>query len=261
MISFEKKYFFIAGLPRSGSTLLSSILSQNPSTYAAISSQVLPLFRSAYDVLAENNEYDTINPETVKERVLKGIFDNYYSFTSKNIIFDTNRLWPNTYYAVKKLFPYTKIILLVRDIPWIMDSFEKARNSNPLLLSSIFPKEHDYNVYSRADSLMRENGIIYNAYFAAKTIWHSEFADDIILIQYDDLVKYPEMTIKNLYSRIGIQQYHHDFSNVASSFEKYDKNLGMPGLHTTKQVVSYTPRKSVLPPEIWQKYSKMEFWK
>jgi len=30
MMSFEKQYHFIAGLPRSDSTLLSTILSQNP---------------------------------------------------------------------------------------------------------------------------------------------------------------------------------------------------------------------------------------
>ena len=35
-----KQYYFISGLPRSGSTLLSAILKQNPEFYADISSPV-----------------------------------------------------------------------------------------------------------------------------------------------------------------------------------------------------------------------------
>jgi hypothetical protein len=37
----EKKFFFMAGLPRSGGTLLSSILSQNPDVYVSPQSTLL----------------------------------------------------------------------------------------------------------------------------------------------------------------------------------------------------------------------------
>lgn len=261
MFSFEKRYFFIAGLPRSGSTLLSTILSQNPEIYSSITSPVLPLFRSAYDVLGIKREYETLVPDNTKERVLCGIFDNYYSFTSKSVIFDTNRVWPNTFYAVKKLFPYTKIILMVRDIPWVIDSFERLRNSNPLSLSEVFTKEDDYSVYTRASSLMKDNGIVHNAYFATRSLWYSEFADDIILITYDELAKDPAATIRKIYRSINVQEYSHDFTNTGSSYDQYDKHLGLVGLHNTRSEVKYIHRKSILPPEIWNQYSGMEFWK
>ena len=261
MFSFEKKYFFIAGLPRSGSTLLASILSQNPDVYTSITSPVLPLFRSVYDILAQNDEYASLAPQQAKEQTMRGVFDNYFSFTQKRVVFDTNRLWPNTYYAVKKLFPYTKLVMTVRDIPWIIDSFERARNANPLQLSTIFPKEHDYNVYTRADSLMMDTGIIYNAYFAAKTMWYSEFNKDIVLVDYESLAKNPRETVQRIYSSLGIPQFEHAYDRVESSYSTYDGYLGMPGLHSTRPSVSYQPRRTVLPPEIWQKYSGMEFWK
>lgn len=38
---FKKTYYFMAGLPRSGSTLLSSLLNQNPKFYSGPSSPVL----------------------------------------------------------------------------------------------------------------------------------------------------------------------------------------------------------------------------
>jgi sulfotransferase len=67
--------------------------------------------------------------------------------------------------------------------------------------------------------------------------------------------------MQQIYSFTNIRHYEHDFSNVGNSFNEYDVKLGFPNLHTTKPKVEYTPRRSVLPPEIWDKYTGMEFWK
>jgi len=42
--ALPRQPYFIAGLPRSGSTLLSAILRQNPRFHAAMSSPIAPLF-------------------------------------------------------------------------------------------------------------------------------------------------------------------------------------------------------------------------
>jgi sulfotransferase len=46
-----KSYYFISGLPRSGSTLLSGILKQNPEFYADIGSSLEALTGSAIDIV------------------------------------------------------------------------------------------------------------------------------------------------------------------------------------------------------------------
>ena len=46
-----KSYYFISGLPRSGSTLLSGILKQNPDFYADIASPVQGLTGNSIDVI------------------------------------------------------------------------------------------------------------------------------------------------------------------------------------------------------------------
>jgi sulfotransferase len=52
-----KSYYFISGLPRSGSTLLSGILKQNPDFYADIASPVEKLTETSIDMItsAESN--------------------------------------------------------------------------------------------------------------------------------------------------------------------------------------------------------------
>jgi len=58
-----KSYYFISGLPRSGSTLLSGILKQNPDFYADISSPVQGIVTNTINFMTgcENNK---VSPKT-----------------------------------------------------------------------------------------------------------------------------------------------------------------------------------------------------
>jgi hypothetical protein len=66
------KFHFISGLPRSGSTLLSAILRQNPRFHAGISSSLCPLFTSTMNVMA--GEGHALIGKERRENVLRGLF-------------------------------------------------------------------------------------------------------------------------------------------------------------------------------------------
>ena len=53
------RYHFITGLPRSGSTLLSALLLQNPRFHAGMTSPVGGLFRGMLNQLGAGSERDT----------------------------------------------------------------------------------------------------------------------------------------------------------------------------------------------------------
>ena len=84
-----KNFYFISGLPRSGSTLLCNILAQNENLFVSKATSgchdVLFGVRNQWDKLiehqAEGVDYDQL------KRVLSGILHNYHS-TDKNIIID-----------------------------------------------------------------------------------------------------------------------------------------------------------------------------
>ena len=65
-----KQYYFISGLPRSGSTLLSAILKQNLEFYADISSPVESLVQSSIDLITDSENNFTIEDEQKKKFVL-----------------------------------------------------------------------------------------------------------------------------------------------------------------------------------------------
>ena len=55
--------------------------------------------------------------------------------------------------------------------------------------------------------------------------------------------------------------YDHDFDNVEASYDEFDEEVKLPGLHTTRKKVQYIQRETVIPPDIWQRVQGMEVWK
>lgn len=69
----EHRYHFISGLPRSGSTLLSAILSQNPRFHADMSSPVGGLFGTLLAEMSAKNEGEVFIDDGQRRRILKGL--------------------------------------------------------------------------------------------------------------------------------------------------------------------------------------------
>ena len=89
-----KTLYFIAGLPRSGSTLLSSLLNQNPRFYSGPSSPVLGTMYHIHDYFLSGNQlYDGYPKPTQVNNIIGSIIDNWYSDVEQEVIFDKNRAW------------------------------------------------------------------------------------------------------------------------------------------------------------------------
>jgi sulfotransferase len=256
-----KQFHFISGLPRSGSTMLSSILKQNPKFHAGISSNLIALTRTCYEQMNQNTEFKPLHSEQTQKRILQGIFNNYYEDHPQSIIFDTNRLWTNMMYLTTELFPNSKFIICVRDIISIINSFERMRNQNPLKISTVFPTNVDLNVYTRAKSLMEESGVIGSPFQALKTAYCSGFRDRLFIIEYDQICKNPQGIICALYNFIQESHFEHNFDNIEDAYDEYDAALNMPKLHHVRKTVKKEPRLITLPPDLQEAYRNLEFWR
>ena len=155
-----KSYYFISGLPRSGSTLLSGILKQNPDFYADIASPIQGLTGNSIDVITsgENNLNIT---EDQRKNLLYGVFDGYYKHIEKPVIFDSCRGWTKKTSFLKALFPYTKILCPVRDIVSILNSFEVLFNRNYFYTKQINEKIFSENIFIRIEELFQREIINY----------------------------------------------------------------------------------------------------
>ena len=99
----RKTYFFLSGLPRSGTTLLGAILEQNPDIYVGPTSPVLDFLISFDNVFNPNrNLFQAFPKEDFRVRTLSRIPDDWYSDVDSSIIIDKNRGWP-------RCIPYVKL--------------------------------------------------------------------------------------------------------------------------------------------------------
>lgn len=257
-----KTFYFISGLPRSGSTLLSSILRQNPDFYADIASPVQGIVNNTIDFMTgcENNLNLT---EDRRKNILFSIFEGYYKHLETPVIFDSSRGWTKSTTLLQELFPYTKLLCCVRDIPWIINSFELINKKNPFQSYTLVKQECNDNVFSRIDGMMDKNeGVIAKPWIYLQE-GYAMNPEMIYFVEYDNLCKNPEKEMRIIYEFLEKPYYSHDFENVEYSNENFDKSCNLKNLHTVRKRVEYKTQRKVLPPEVWEKYQSMnmEFWK
>ena len=88
-----KKYHFLSGLPRSGSTLLASIMNQHPSIHTSATSALLDLLVAQASAVSMNRTLYEIS-ETQEIAIYNSMMDAYYNHIEKNNVFDKHRAWP-----------------------------------------------------------------------------------------------------------------------------------------------------------------------
>jgi len=256
---------FISGLPRSGSTLLSALLRQNPRFSASMTSPVAALV-GAWLPKMSGGEFEGFFDDAKRARMLRSVLETYHAqepglSSGDSVVFDTNRSWTGRTALLGQLYPASRIICCVREIGWIIDSIERMLAKNSLQLSRMFDFQPGSSVYGRVESLMNsEHGLIGLSWSTLREAWFSEEAKRLIVVPYDHLVKEPKRTLHRLYAELGETYFEHDLQNVVYEEPDYDANIGMPGLHTVRQKVEYQQRMPCIPPDIFTKYGNTHFW-
>ncbi len=256
------RFHFIAGLPRSGSTLLSAILRQNPRFHAAMSTPVGGLCNLLLNQMGGNQEFAVFLNEEKKKDILHSIFESYYKDQSeKEVIFDTNRIWTSKLAPLKQLYPDAKVLCCVRNVAWVMDSFERLYRRNAFDYSRIYGPEERGTVYTRCESLAKLDRVVGFAWAGLKEAYYGEYSSSLLVIDYKLLTRFPAKTMEMIYQFIGEAPFEHDFNDVEYDEPEFDSMMGAKGLHRVKGKVEFKPRRTVLPPDLFDKYDKLAFWK
>ena len=252
---------FISGLPRSGSTLLAALLRQNPRFEAGMSGPLAGLFGALLGEMSARNEFSVFIDDAKRERILHGLFDSYYADCPAEVIFDTNRAWCGWMPAVARLFPDSKVIACVRELPWVIDSIERLIQRNVFTPSSIFNFNPGGTVYTRANGIAAQDGLVGGPYDSLKQACFGGQRDRLLLMQYETLTTDPVRTLRTIYDFLGEPYYQHDFHNVDYDVTEFDERAGTPGLHTVHGEVRAKPRDTILPPDLFNRFTHDAFWR
>ena len=260
--SDQPKLHFISGLPRSGSTLLAGILRQNPRFHAAMSGPVAGLVTVLLNAMGPQNETAVFLDEERKAELLRAVIDAYYRpQADRAVVFDTNRAWCARLPLLRTLFPDAKVICCVRNVAWVLDSFERLVRKNALSPTRLFatPEERQ-TVYSRVEALAHRDRVVGFAWSALKEAYYGEHSSALLLVEYDLLTRRPGETLRLVYQFLGEDWFAHDFENVEYDEPEFDAQLATPGLHTVRRRVEHLPRPTILPPDLFEKYAGLSFW-
>jgi len=264
---------FLAGLPRSGSTLLRSILNQNPSLHSGPISPSVELlyytdkyFQSSEMLLASPNPqgcYDVLS------NMMDQFYHNIMEREGKSKIIEFNRAIPNN---IERFRTYikedVKIVCPVRSIPEILASFISLihRNSDKVSFVDQYLIDNKIKVNddTRCDYLMSDYGIVGQALFAMSRPYLRGEENLLKIVEYDDLVERTDEVMREVYDFWELEKYQHTYENLENKYPENDVfQYNLEGMHTVGRTIKKTCKKpeEVLSAEIIEKYSGMEYWR
>lgn len=266
----DKTYHFLAGLPRSGNTLLSAILNQNPDIY---STPLSPLPNLMWDYVNSCSHTEQINRNKENqinaEILLSSFFDTFYKDVDKPVVIEREKGWgtPANLDIIKRFItPTPKIIITVRNVLEIIASFI-AMDSDYLKInvanSDAFLNNYRSSEDSIAEYLMKPNGDIDKALLSLASAFYPENKGMFHIVEYNDLIQNPKETMSSIYKFLEMPDYKHDFNNIKKLESDNDEVLGLPkNLHDIRKSLSKSSTSTdILSDYIKHKYSNMEFWR
>lgn len=256
-----KTFHFLSGLPRSGSTVLASILNQNPAVYVTPTSPMLDLLIENQNVWHKTpSVMANPNPEQLTN-VTRGMINSMWEHRPEPIIIDKNRGWGKNMPASTILFEKEiKVIATVRDLPSIMASWLTLLHNNPN--SYMDDKLRQYNVEPTDDNRMAEMwfNMVKDCMDGLKVL-KNDAANRLLLIDYDAMIADPASTISNIETFLDLPKHTYDFNNIVSDTEDDDLVAwGLRGMHHVRPKLEKTSKdpKNILGESLYNRFKELE---
>ena len=267
----------MGGLPRSGSTLLSAILNQNPRFYSGPSSPVLGAMVSAHDNFMANELYHGYPKPYQVNEIVGSIMGHWYSDVDKPVIIDKNRAWTSRVSIIEGyLHIEPKIIVPVRRVDEILTSILTMIHRNPFeegqprinFVDEFLVKNNiPINDEERCNHLLNSSGIVYESLNAIMDGFKDQKRDKFHFIDYNDLVNDPQKELDSIYDFLGEEPFEHTFDGLSNEHREDDLNTyGLADMHEVHSELVKTSDypSNVLPPSIIDLYNRnrqnLEFW-
>jgi hypothetical protein len=218
-----EKLHFCLGLPRTSSTILMRILSENPKIFTTETCPTPFLISSTQNITKHRLEFSAMNKEVMKDAYfgfmrngLKGWFE---SMTDKPIIISKSRSWSEYLYHTHKIYPESKYLVLLRDLRDVFCSFEKLMNEYPFDLNDkdisepplqYLPVEERIGChFSYEFALGRSMYFLRHVYEMSK-----KNRENYFFLKHEDFNNNPKKILELLYHWLSEDYFDHNLDNI-----------------------------------------------
>jgi len=252
-----KQYFFLSGLPRSGNTLLSSILNENENILATGQSIFPSIFYDLQTITQKNDVYTNYPQDERFETFYKNLFNNFFVNDKQNFIIQRGEfITPINLQNLKDYCPNDiKIVILVRDVVDVLKSFINHSFTHKNYYLNKF-KTND----EKAKFLMEEHPYINLILESIKILIDSNEIKNYLIIEYDEFISNPKVYLKKIYSYYEINYFEHNLNKI-NQLEGYKDYLYNHDLHKIKKTIVKNNYNVELSEHVLDKYSKFNFWR
>ena len=256
----NRQLFFLVAQPRSGNTLFTSIMNQNPDIACTPNSITLEIMKDLF-LLKDTDVFQNYPDHKSLDNVLDAVYDNYYKDWPQQIIIDRGPVMTKGNFALmQKHFkrPF-KCIVILRDVMDVLASYMKWYTENPDAFPNRFGLKNDEEKLSH---IMNRDGAVAKDLEAIKNAFN--YPDICHFVKYDNLVARPEEEITKIYKFMEVPYYKHrfeDLKQVEVNGMKYDDTIVGKNMHTIRTVVKKVnnPYIDKIPERIRKKYEHIRF--
>ncbi len=248
-------------MPRSGSTLLASLLSQRPDTYVSPTSNLVDIMGAVTTAFKESRASLIYRNDRTSElyRILRGVVDAKYAERDESVIIDKDRRWPNL--AImdtmnKVLDGPIKIVATVRPMAECVASFYKVHRSAVPCQFCSHKALKDVKSWVDTSPEMKH---MTNSHRILKRGYENK-PENFCLIEYDKLCDNPQGELDRVADFLGVER--HTYNPHIDQVDEDDFVWGVEGLHTLGSTIKKTKRdtKQILGDELFKYFQNTDFW-
>jgi len=227
----DKTFHFLSGLPRTGSTVIESILQQNPNVYVSPTSPLLHLLNKNQDEFWKCPEVIANPVPDMLTNMSRGMIYGCWQHRPEKIIIDKHRGWGKNMPATTIVFGQEiKMVATIRDLPSIMASWLTLIRSDPVntarIRKSVIAKGGEANDDNLMAEMWFENVLdcVESVCMAKQTA-----SNRLMFVKYDDFIENPKKEILRIESFLELPSHEYDFENITNNnlnndFEAYGFN-------------------------------------
>lgn len=241
----SKQIFCLAGLHRSGNTLLSALLQQNPDIYVSPLSPLADILEKTYEQVCNDLDLKATNRYDLAHNMLGDMPSSFYKEIEQPIIFDRQKTWgtPKHFFLAKSYIDANvKVVFTKRPILEILASiitvYGKTLNRQMEALGWVW-KPYLTENDNKCDFLMSPLWYLDKLFSTYTTM--KNYPDHFHVIDYNTLLDSPNDTMKDLYTFLGLDSFTHSFENIEHEKDYRADLISLPGnLHDVKSTLEKT---------------------
>ena len=227
----DKQIYFLCAMPRSGNTLFTSIMNQNPELVVTANSITLEIMKDLF-LLKRIDTFKNFPDEQSLDNVLDEVYNLYYKYWNYKVIIDRGPVCtPGNLRIMQKHFKQPiRCIVLVRDLLDVLASYIKWFETEPTsFINSIKTLEE------KLAKIMNKEGAVAKELMSIQyLLHHPEMA---VFIKYDDLVQNPEQEIRKIYTFLNLPYFNHhfiDLDQITVNGVQYNDGVIGKNMHTIR---------------------------